>query len=503
MAVNQRQVKKYMSARKNGLTQEVAAAKAGISTRTGRRLERRNESALQPQTRMWRTREDPFQQVWESDLVPLLEKDSSLMAVTLLEEVQSKYPEQYPDSLLRTLQRRIKSWRAKYGPDQDIVFRQVHKPGMRGLSDFTQLKGVEIRIDNKPFIHLLYHFRLAYSYWSYLRVVQGGESFTALAEGLQEALLRLGGAPNEHRTDSLSAAYKNLDKQAQADLTARYDALCKHYGMQPSRNNPGKGHENGSVESAHGHLKRRIVQALKLRGNADFDNVAQYQAFIDEQVARHNKRNQRLIDEERSYLTALPQMRAVDYDELLVRVTSTSTISVKRVTYSVPSRLIGEQLRVRCYDDRLACFLGSESLFDLPRIRVRKGEPRAHYIDYRHMISALERKPMAFYNAKLRDHILPNDYWRELWRSMCSTLPPRQACYLIIQGLKIAGQRDDLEGVGNTLRRLIREHPSPSPLLLERYLKVPVPDLPTQEVTQHQLDDYDALLGKVRGYEHE
>src|SRR5210317_35027 len=103
MAVNQRQVKKYMSARKNGLTQEVAAAKAGISTRTGRRLERRNESALQPQTRMWRTREDPFQQVWESDLVPLLEKDSSLMAVTLLEEVQSKYPEQYPDSLLRTL----------------------------------------------------------------------------------------------------------------------------------------------------------------------------------------------------------------------------------------------------------------------------------------------------------------------------------------------------------------------------------------------------------------
>ena len=66
----------------------------------------------------------------------------------------------------------------------------------------------------------------------------GGESFVALAEGLQNALWSLGGAPREHRSDSLSAAFRNLDKNAQDDLTRRYEELCAHYGMTPTRNNP-------------------------------------------------------------------------------------------------------------------------------------------------------------------------------------------------------------------------------------------------------------------------
>ncbi|MBR7364653.1 transposase family protein, partial [Klebsiella pneumoniae] len=90
---------------------------------------------------------------------------------------------------------------------------------------------------------------------------------TALAEGLQEALGQLGGVPAEHRTDSLAAAWKNLSEEDHRDQTARYAGLCEHYGMTPSRNNSGRGHENGSVESAHGHLKERIRQALLLRGN--------------------------------------------------------------------------------------------------------------------------------------------------------------------------------------------------------------------------------------------
>ena len=161
------------------------------------------------------------------------------------------------------------------------MFPQIHAPGHQGLSDFTKLKGTVITIRGAVLAHLLYHFRLAYSGWCHVRVVQGGESFTALAEGLTEALERLGGVPAEHRTDSLAAAYRNLDPDTGNDITERYKALCRHYGMDASRNNRGRGHENGSIESPHGHVKRRIRQHLALRGSADFDSVADYQAFLN------------------------------------------------------------------------------------------------------------------------------------------------------------------------------------------------------------------------------
>jgi hypothetical protein len=122
------------------------------------------------------------------------------------------------------------------------------------LSDFTHFKQATITIGGQPFDHLLYHYRLAYSGWQYVQIVQGGESFVALAQGLQQALVRCGGSPKYHRTDSLSAAYRNRKHQAQEDLTQRYEELCSHYRMQPTRNNRGQSHENGSIESPHGHF---------------------------------------------------------------------------------------------------------------------------------------------------------------------------------------------------------------------------------------------------------
>ena len=94
----------------------------------------------------------------------------------------------------------MKHWRAVHGKEKEVIFRQVHPPGLLGLSDFTQLKGMVIAIRGEPLDHRLYHFRLAYSGWCYAKVVLGGESFPALAEGLQTALQRLGGCPQEHRT---------------------------------------------------------------------------------------------------------------------------------------------------------------------------------------------------------------------------------------------------------------------------------------------------------------
>ena len=212
-----------------------------------------------------------------------------------------------------------------------------------------------------PLDHRLYHFRLAFSGWEHAHVVLGGESFVALAEGLQNALWALGRAPLQHRSDSLSAAFRNLDRDAQEDQTRRYEALCLHYGMEPTRNNRGVAHENGSIESPHSHLKQAIEDALLLRGSREFDTLDAYRRFIDEIVDRRNARNAKRLDLERPALRTLPARRTTDYEETIVTVTSTSGFILKRVFYSVPSRLIGHRLRVRLYDDRLECFLGASA----------------------------------------------------------------------------------------------------------------------------------------------
>src|SRR6202008_3254744 len=179
-----------------------------------------------------------------------------------------------------------------------------------------------------------------------------------LAGGLQNALWALGGVPEQHRSDSLSAAFRNLDRAAQDDLTRRYEELCAHYGMTPTRNNPGVAHENGAIESTHGHLKKAIEDELLLRGSRDFAELAAYRRFIDEVVGRRNARNRKRIDIERRPLKPLPGRRTSDYEEARVRVTSSGGFILRRVFYSVPSRLIGHRLNVHLYDDRLAFFLG-------------------------------------------------------------------------------------------------------------------------------------------------
>ena len=150
-------------------------------------------------THDWRTRADPLLEVWESELVPLLQGQPKLQAMTLYEYLQQKYPGKYGSSILRTLQRRVQQWKASSGPPPEVMFEQVHRPGVMGLSDFTLLKQVKITIAGKPFEHLLYHYRLAYSGWQYVQVILGGESFIALCQGLQNAIEKSGGCPLEHR----------------------------------------------------------------------------------------------------------------------------------------------------------------------------------------------------------------------------------------------------------------------------------------------------------------
>jgi len=294
-----------------------AAAKAGFSASTGYRFEQDTRLPSQKKVARGRRRPDPLAAVWDSEIAPMLQNTGGLRAVAVFDEIRHRHPE-ISAGVRRTLERRIRAWRALNGPERDVIFRQEPEPGRLGLSDFTDMADLGVVIAGAALDHRLYHFRLAFCGWEHAHVVLGGESFVALAEGLQNALWALGAAPLEHRSDSLSAAFRNLDRDARKDLTRRYEALCAHYRMTPSRNNPGLAHENGAIESSHGHLKKAIEDALLLRGSRGFDEFDAYRRFVDEIVGRRNARNRKRLDLERPTLQALPDRRTTDYEEALV-----------------------------------------------------------------------------------------------------------------------------------------------------------------------------------------
>jgi hypothetical protein len=431
----------YMSIRPTHTTTvAVAAAKAGFSPATGYRIEADPRLPSQKREPRGRRRSDPLSGVWDAEILPILKAAPGIRAIAVLEEIRRRHPEIGP-GIRRTLERRMRMWRALAGPEQDVIFRQEHEPGRLGLSDFTDTNILGVKIAGVLLDHRLYHFRLAFSGFAHAQVVLGGESFVALAEGLQNALWALGGAPLEHRSDSLSAAFRNLDRDAQEDLTQRYEGLVRHYAMTPSRNNPGVAHENGSIESPHGHLKKALEDALLLRGSRDFDDLAAYRHFIDEIVGRRNAHNRKRIELERARLSALPKRRTTDYEQKIVTVTSSGGFILGRVFYTAPSRLVGHRLRVHLYDDRLDCFLGSTPILTLRRGRPVSDTKGGHVVDYRHVIHALRKKPMALLNLVYRDQLFPRPAYRKAFEALCAGMGDKRACKVTVELLALAHDR--------------------------------------------------------------
>lgn len=472
---------------------QAAGAKAAFSTASAYRLEADPRLPSQKKASRTRRRPDPLAGIFDEEVVPMLREAPGLRAVAIFEELLRRYPDLSP-KVRRTLERRVRAWRAVHGPDQEVIFRQVHKPGRLGLSDFTDMNDLAITVGGVPLDHRLYHFRLIYSGFEYAHVVLGGESFVALAEGLQNALWTLGGAPTEHRTDSLSAAFKNLDRTAREDVTQRYEALCAHYGMTPSRNNPGIAHENGSIESSHGHLKHAIRDALLLRGSRDFESLAAYRAFIDELISRHNARNRGPIDVERDMLLVLPRQRTQDFEEALVRVTSSGGFTLRKVFYTVPSRLIGHQLRARLYDDRLELFIGGSALMTLPRGKAPGDGKRGHVVDYRHVIHALRRKPMALLNLVYRDQLFPRAAYRRIFEVLLAALSDRAACQRLVDLLALAHDRGCEAELAGHLEALLDAGELPDMAALRQRFGPDPAALPHIHVPLGSLSDYEVLL---------
>jgi hypothetical protein len=304
----------------------------------------------------------------------------------------------------------------------------------------------------------------------------------------------LGGAPGEHRSDSLSAAFRNLDADARADLTTRYDALCEHYGMTPTRNNRGIAHENGSVESSHGHLKAAVEDALAMRGSTDFEDLAAYRRFIDEIVARKNRRSAARIDTERATLKPLPDRRTSDYEEHILPVTSSSTFVLRKVFYTVPSRLIGHRLRVRLYDDRLDLFLGGSYLMTRPRGRPKSATEHGYVVDYRHVIHSLRRKPMALLQLTYRDQLFPREAYRLMFERLLEAMSERDACRKMVELLSMAHERACEAELADLLAQDLDEGRLPDIAALRTRFSPDPAALPEVVVELGPLTDYDALL---------
>jgi transposase InsO family protein len=488
--ITDHQVHKYKEHR-NKLTQVAAAAKAGISERSARRIEHSDALPSQRPSRSWRTRCDPLATVWDAEVVPLLQADPQLNAVTLLEELQRRHPGEYDAGVLRTLQRRMRQWRAMHGAEREVFFAQEHPPGRLGLSDFTVADDLGVEIDGAAFDHRLYQFALAHSGWRHAVVITEGESFLALSTGLQAALWRLGGVPEEHRTDSLSAAFNNLAEQQQ--LTRRYEELCRHYGMRASRCNPGQSHENGSIESRHDSLKTAIDQGLRLRGSRCFDDRAGYEAFVEQIVQRFNARIAKRLAAERAMLQPLPPRRTAEYEELPARVSKYAIFTVKGVQYSAPSQLIGHRLMVRQYAQHIECWLGGQCVLERTRVTHRDGARHPRDIDYRHLVAALKRKPGAFARWVLRDAVFPREVYRQTWQRLAAARPEREACKTMVGLLALAADGHEAQ-LADELEQLIELDQLPDLAALSALLAPPRRELPEVAVQLPALQDYDELL---------
>jgi hypothetical protein len=493
--ITDRQVTRYMTLRRTN-TQEAAAAKVGISVRSARRIETAPQLPSQKPRRWWRSRPGPRAEDWDSEIVPLLAANPGLLATSVLQHLQELHPGRF-HGVLRTLQRRIRQWRALSGPPKEIFFPQRHEPGRLGLSDFTDAGGLAVTIAGLPFEHRLYHFTFAFCAWEHVEVIEGGESFVALAHGLQNALWQAGGVPVEHPTDSLPAAFKNL--QEEDDFTARYGELCRHYGMTPSRNNRSLAHENGTIEAGNRHLKTALDQALMLRGHRDFDTLEAYGRLVRDVVARRNARVARPFALERAALRALPERRSADFVETEARVTRASAFTVRGILYSAPSRLIGHRLKVRLYHDRLDCFLGASLVLSVPRGHPRPGKSRGRVIDYRHLIDGLKRKPQALKGLTFREELFPDAIYRRTWEALDSRLPARQACRRMVALLELAADGACEGELGAALEALLEVGELPDPEALRRRFRPQLASPPAIEVPLPAIAIYDSLITAADG----
>lgn len=469
----------------------IAAMKAGMDEKTARKYRRHGKlpSELKKQ-HTWKTRKDPFEDTWH-EIKMMLEINPGLEAKTIFEDLQRRNPGKFADGQLRTLQRRIKSWRATEGPQKEVFFTQIHKPGELGQSDFTHMDKLGITIGGKQFDHLIYHFVLTYSNWE-SGTICFSESFESLSQGLQNALWELGGVPEKHRTDRLTTAVNKTNHPE--EFTRNYQDLLDHYRIKGCKTNPSSPHENGDVEQRHYRFKRAVDQALLLRGSRNFIDRNEYEHFLRKLFKQLNAGRIKRFQEEQAVLNRLPMSRIEACKKETIKVGPSSTIRINHNVYSVDSRLISERIQVRLYLDRLEIWYGQKKVDTLPRLR---GEGK-HSINYRHIIDSLVRKPGAFENYRYRNELFPTSRFRIAYDSLKKRHALSIATRQYLNILYLAAYENEA-AVDDVLRSLINQDKEISHEQVEKMVlsKEEIPVMTEVHIPSVDLNSYDRLLKEV------
>ena len=490
--VTDAQVRLLRKKRMEGKTQAAAAAAAGMSERTARQW---STGALPSQTkepRTWRTREDPFAELWATEVEPLLvaDEDGGLEAKAVFAELVRRYPGRFEPGQVRTLQRRFRDWRAQHGPPKEVFFPQKHEAGKMGSLDFTHGEELRVTIAGAAFAHLFLHLVMAFSGWHFVELAFS-ETFEALLRGLQNALFELGGVPSRLRMDNMSAATHELRATNGRTLTTRFQQVVKHFDVDASRIQPGESHENGVVERGHDVLKSKLEQALRLRGSRDFPSVDAYVGFVQHIVARDlNPGIENKLAEERTHLRPLRSTRLPEYTTTHPTVRRWSTIQVSKRAYSVPSRLIGHEVEVRLYPDVLEVRYGGKVIETIPRLR---GDDRAHRIDYRHVIWSLVRKPGAFASYRYREDLFPSLTFRRAYDALRDRRGDR-ADVEYVRVLHLAASTSEAL-VERALEELLATGKAWDYVAVKALAQPEAPSVPDVQVGVPDLAAYDRLLG--------
>ena len=461
-----------------------------MSVRSARKWQAGSYPSQAHKPHLWRTRPDPFAGLFESEIAPLLAADEKRMleARTLLGELDRRHPGCFSAHQLRTLQRRIREWRALHGPEKEVYFPQEHLPGREAAFDFTNCNDLGVTIGGERFLHLLFELALSYSGWRW-QMVAASESFEAMAAGVQGALWELGGVSEVLRSDNLSAATHDLRRSRGRALNRRYRELLDHYGLRSTLIQVGEPHENGVVEQAHRRTKSILAQALLLRGACDFRSIEDYQQWLRAVVDReHNSSLGERLLEERHHLRPLPPAPIPAYTKISARVRRGSTIRVQDRTYSLPSRLIGERVTVRLFDNHLEVYYRERLVERLPRLH-HKGQ--AH-IDYRHVIWTLVRKPGAFARYRWREDLFPSLVFRRAYDALRSRLGER-ADTEYVRILHLAASRGEMV-VQQTLCAMLDRDQRFDAEQVQKAIEPGRPQLPAVTITRPDLRLYDALL---------
>ena len=436
--------------------------------------------------RDWRTRKDPFEDEWP-EIAARLKDAPELEAKTLFEELIHSKPQSYEPGQLRSLQRRIKRWRAQEGPDKAIFFAQEHRPGEAAQTDFTWATQLGITIGGEPFAHMLCHVVLPCSNWQWATVCWS-ESMVALRRGVQSAMFRLGRVPQYHQTDNSTAATHDL-RTGKRGFNEEYSALMRHLGMTPRTTEVGEKEQNGDVESLNGALKRRLEQHLIVRGSREFPDVEAYEGWLQGVLEAANRLRQTKLQDELAVMTPLRVDRLAEYREWDVRVSSWSTVRVGYNAYSVPSRLRGEKLKARVYDDRVEMHYGGELQMTVERLHGRNG----HRINYRHVIGSLLKKPGAFARYRYREELFPTLVFRRAYDALGAGLTSWKADIEYLRILHLAATTMETE-VEQALRAMLEASALPLAEHVTAMVAPPEPQVPALAPLVVDLGAYDALL---------